>query len=355
MARCGLRGPSPITSRTPTSAPRSAQRHLCTNIGPVFRRRSTTALSSFHPESRAMNRSRGFTLAELAVAMAIIGLLLAGALIPFSTQIDVRNVADTQRAMESIREAITGFAQANGRLPCPADGSIAAGLANAGTEQFNGTSCTASFGVVPWATLGAPETDAWGRRFSYRVAPAFADNVSLTTWNTRLNAYTPPAGNLAQTVSSPTSPANQTPACDLTVAPTLSSFALCSLGDIAVFTRGSTTAAVPMGSALPAIIISHGKNGRGAWQTNGIRLNPIPTGNDEAANINGGNPTATPSGGYPSWAFYSRTPTPAASGCVDPAPGGPASSAPLCEFDDIVVMISSSTLIARMVAAGRLP
>src|SRR6266571_3893372 len=339
MARCGLRGPSPITSRTPTSAPRLAQRRLCTNIGPVFRPRSTTALSSFHPESRAMNPSRGFTLAELAVAVAIIGLLLAGALIPFSTQIDVRNTADTQRAMESVREAIIGFAQANGRLPCPADGSIAAGLANAGTEQLIGTSCTAFFGVVPWATLGAPETDAWGRRFSYRVSPVFAD-ISASTWAT----------------TTPPSPANQSLPCAPTPLPTPpTTFALCSLGDIAVFTRGSTTAAVPMGSALPAIIISHGKNGGGAWQTNGIRLNPIPTGNDEAANINGGNPTATPSGGYPSWAFYSRTPTPAASGCVDPIPGGPASSAPLCEFDDIVVVISSSTLIARMVAAGRLP
>jgi len=287
-----------------------------------------------------MNPSRGFTLAELAVAVAIIGLLLAGALIPFSTQIDVRNTADTQRAMESVREAIIGFAQANGRLPCPADGSIAAGLANAGTEQFNGTSCTASLGVVPWATLGAPETDAWGRRFSYRVSPAFADASTTSTWAT----------------ATPASPANQSQPCAPTPLPTApTTFALCSLGDIAVFTRGSTTAAVPMGSALPAIIISHGKNGGGAWQTNGIRLNPIPTGNDEAANINGGNPTATPSGGYPSWAFYSRTPTPAASGCVDPIPGGPASSAPLCEFDDIVVVISSSTLIARMVAAGRLP
>src|SRR6266705_5121804 len=134
MARCGLRGPSPITSRAPTSALCSAQRRLCTNIGPVFRRRSTTALSSFHPESHAMNRSRGLTLAELAVALAIIGLLLAGALIPFSTQIDVRNTADTQRAMESVREAIIGFAQANGRLPCPADGTIAAGGTNAGKE-----------------------------------------------------------------------------------------------------------------------------------------------------------------------------------------------------------------------------
>jgi len=142
--------------------------------------------------------------------------------------------------------------------------------------------------------------------------------------------------------------------CNLTTAPTLSSFALCTLGDIAVFTRGgSTTTAVPLGTALPAVFISHGKNGFGAWQTNGTRLNPIPTGNDEAANVNG-NTTATPSGGYSSWAFYSRTRAPAAAGCVDPVPGA-TNAAPACEFDDIVMMISSNALIARMVAAGRLP
>jgi len=50
--------------------------------------------------------------------LAIIALLIAGALIPLSTQMDVRNVADSRRSMESIREAIIGFAQANGRLPC---------------------------------------------------------------------------------------------------------------------------------------------------------------------------------------------------------------------------------------------
>src|SRR6267378_4530822 len=129
----------------------------------------------------SMNTHKGFSLVELAVALAVIALLLAGALIPLSTQIDVRNSADTQRSMESIREAIIGFAQTNGRLPCPADGSLAAGAAGAGIEQVSGNSCvtvnsascTAINGaaipcsVVPWATLGTPETDAWGRRFSY--------------------------------------------------------------------------------------------------------------------------------------------------------------------------------------------
>src|SRR5258708_25876733 len=90
-----------------------------------------------------MIRSRGFSLVELAVALAIIALLLAGALIPLSTQIDARNGADTQRSMEAIRAAIIRFAQANGRLPCPADGSLPAGALGAGTQQLSRNSCTA--------------------------------------------------------------------------------------------------------------------------------------------------------------------------------------------------------------------
>jgi len=293
-----------------------------------------------------MTRSKGFTLAELAVAVVILALLLFGAMVPFSAQVDIRSVADTRRTMDSIKEAIVGFALANGRLPCAADGSIPAGAANAGTEQFNLTSCVApfTFGVIPWVTLGVPETDAWGRRFSYRVSPVFADTTAAGTWST--TGPLPPGP----------SPGTQSPACapnPLPSAPT--SFALCSLGDIAVFTR--TTGAVPaapLGSALPAVFISHGKNGLGAWQSNGTRLPAPAAGTDEAANVNG-NTTATPSGGYASWAFYSRDPTPASVGCADPAPPPTTSGAPLCEFDDTVVMISSNALIARMVAAGRLP
>src|SRR3989441_3690608 len=99
-----------------------------------------------------MIRSKGFSLVELAVALAIIALLIAGALIPLSTQMDVRNVADTRRSMESMRDAIIGFAQANGRLPCPADGTVAAGVAGAGTEPVRGTGGPAAFGAVAWAT-----------------------------------------------------------------------------------------------------------------------------------------------------------------------------------------------------------
>src|SRR5712691_10357424 len=280
--------------------------------------RSMTGSWSFHPELGAMSRGKGFSLVELAVSLAIIALLLAGALIPLSAQIDVRNGADSQRSMESIRDAIIGFAQANARLPCPANGGTPAGTVDtttwatpvgAGAEQWdpNNTRCYIAFGVVPWTTLGVAETDAWGHRFSYRVSPAFADGNSASTWVSSTTLTNPPsAGN-----QSPTWPCSPIP---LPAAPT--SFALCTLGDIAVFTRGdSTTTAVPLGTALPAAFISHGKNGFGAWQTNGTRLNPIPAGNDEAANAFG-NVTATPSGGFANKTFYSRTRTPAAAGCV---------------------------------------
>jgi len=255
-----------------------------------------------------MNGRKGFSLVELAVALAIIALLLAGALIPLSTQMDVRNVADTQRAMESIRESIIGFAQVNGRLPCPADGTIAAGSANAGKEL-----CPNAFGVVPWATLGVPEVDGWGRRFSYWVTPIFTDAVATTF------------------------------GCTPVPQPTQSSFALCSQGVLTVNTRNeSSHVATALGLLLPAVIISHGKNGFGAYTVSGGARLAVPAGTDEALNATNAGST-----------FYGRTPTPNPSplACNDNPPGGSA----FCEFDDIVVMITSNTLIARMVAAGKLP
>ena len=323
-----------------------------------------------------MNRCKGFTLPELAIAFVIIALLLAGALVPLSTQLEVRNVADTRRIMDQVRDAIIGFAQANGRLPCPARGQTASGSLDtvtwglaiaAGAEQYDvmNKRCYTVLGVVPWSTLGVPETDAWGRRFTYRVSPAFADDpqsATLKTWSSTQSLAGPPALPPPQTVTNITSPQNQNPACDPSASPpTQSSFALCSLGDIAVFTRNESKSPLTptaIGAGLPAVFISHGRNGYGAWQPSGTRVlgandtdgDGVPDQNaDEAANVTGTS-TLTPTGGYLSYAFYSRNPTPFAGTCSDTTAAGP-----YCEFDDIIVMIPPSTLMARMISAGRLP
>lgn len=303
----------------------------------------------------------GFTLAELAIAMVIVGLLLASAFIPFSAQIELRAIADTQRTMEGIREALIGFAQANGRLPCPAIPGTATGavdattLEPAGVEDTNPYPATATavcrrtLGVIPWSTLGVPETDSWSRRFTYRVSPAYADFYDIAAaspWATATTTTPASAGN--QTAASPSLPCAPSPA-----PATPASFALCTVGDIAVFspteaTRTATpTAAIAQG--IPAVIVSHGKNGYGAYQTTGVQM-LLPVGTHELANVTG-TPAATPTSWFASYAYYSRNYSAYAGTCSDTV----ISSSPFCEFDDVLAWISPSTLVARMVSAGKLP
>jgi len=186
----------------------------------------------------------GFTLVELTIVMLIVSILLAGVLVPLSMQMETRRYADTKKTMALINEALMGFVLANGRLPCPASRTIADGSANAGTELLTGSACTSLAGVIPWATLNVPETDEWGGRFFYRVSSTFADAVAAATYG-----------------------------CTPSVNPTQSSFALCASGDMKI--QGRTTAKVAYDMTnftLPAVYISHGKNGYGAYGPQGTLL-----------------------------------------------------------------------------------
>ena len=251
-----------------------------------------TAYSKF-PE-----RASGFTLLELAVVMFILALLFSSLLVPLGTQVDQSNISATQKSLDDVKEALIGFALANGRLPCPADPTIATGLPTAGVERATCTGANVN-GVLPWTTLGVNETDAWGRRYTYRVTDFFADAISPPT----LGPSCPPP---------PPAPAQ-------------SSFALCSQGNITV-TDGSSNIA----TNIPAVVVSHGKDGYGAYTTSGTQLPTTGAGPDELENTNA---NAT---------FVSRpfTDNPAATGGA---------------FDDIVVWITPNILLNRMVAAGRLP
>lgn len=255
---------------------------------------------------------QGFTLIEIAIVLVIVGLLLGGLLMPLATQVEVQRRTETERTMEQIREAMIGFAIANGRLPCPADPAIATGTINAGNERNPAGPCTGGLlGVVPWVTLGVNELDAWGRRFTYRVTPSLADSDPTTV--------TPPPGCLQTTVNA--------------------SFALCSVGNMDI--RTGLAPAAFVATAIPAVIVSHGKNGRGAFLPTGTQMTcpavPIPPPvlppPEEVANAD--------CPGKPPTLFISRTPTTAT------APGG--------EFDDIITWIAPPTLMKSMVDAGRLP
>ena len=115
--------------------------------------------------------SKGFTLTELAIVLVIVALLIGGMLVPLSAQRDLQSTAETQKQLLEIKEALLGFAAANGRLPRPAT-SFADGAENPVLCAGNDATCT---GFIPWTTLGVKKTDAWNKMIRYSVTPAYAD------------------------------------------------------------------------------------------------------------------------------------------------------------------------------------
>ena len=251
-----------------------------------------------------MKRNRaGFTLVEMAIVLVIVGLLLGGLLMPLSAQVEQQRISETQKALEEIKEALLGFAIANGRLPCPAPAATATGAALAGLEPnpIAAGGCTNVAGVLPWATLGVSETDAWGNRYTYRVTREFTRTVPQTPFTSA--ACLPPMPN-----------------------PTLAAFALCSRGDMTLLSTGGGST---LSSTIPVVVISHGKNGNGAYNTQGSQL-LLGADTDEQDNQLTAAGTAVANN-----SFVSKTPTAA--------------------FDDIVIWLSPNILFNRMVTAGRLP
>jgi prepilin-type N-terminal cleavage/methylation domain-containing protein len=181
------------------------------------------------------SRHRGFSLVELAIVLVIVALLTGGLMLGISAQRNATENTDARRQLETIREALLGYAMANGRLPCPAPVDSTTGDAinppcdNAGQH-----------GVLPWKTLGLPETDPWGNHFTYTASSTFTK---------------------------------------LKLPEALASFTLADIGNANVkeSTGGSTIA-----SDLPAVVVSHGNRSAGAYQTSGAQL-PGATG-DEAEN-----------------------------------------------------------------------
>jgi prepilin-type N-terminal cleavage/methylation domain-containing protein len=236
--------------------------------------------------------ARGFSLIEMAVVLFVVTLLIGSLLVPLATQVEQRQISETQKALEEIREALLGFAVANGYLPCP-DKTVGggAGIANDGVEDWSGAACVApNEGNVPWVTLGVGGSDPWGNRFRYQVSALYAQ---------RPNTFT------------------------------LSSAAAIQVCTVAACTPANTqlTSASPNGAV--AVIISLGKNGFGAINAVTGTANPAPFSPDENQNLSGPN------------TFVSRNMTTAGTA--------------VGEFDDIVIWLSKHTLFNRMVAAGKLP
>lgn len=244
--------------------------------------------------------SSGFTLIEMAMVLMIVALVLGGLLPTISSQIEQKQINDTRRQLDEIKEALIGYAVAYGRLPCPAT-TTSNGLEN----PVGGGNCSNFYnGYVPAATLGLNGTvnnqglivDSWGNPIRY-AATAW----SKTTPNVN-NVFTSMNGMSTVGITSLT--------------PTLLVCATASSSNNSCSVANSTLTS----NGVPAIIFSTGKNGGGT-----------PLGTDELSNaLSSNNPI-----------FVSHLYT--SSGSTNG------------EFDDIVTWLSTNVLLNRMIAAGQLP
>ncbi|WP_051304792.1 prepilin-type N-terminal cleavage/methylation domain-containing protein [Chitinilyticum litopenaei] len=233
-------------------------------------------------------RHGGFTLVEMAVVLLVAGLLLGMALGPLTAQLEARRHAETRAALAQAQEALTGYLLINKRLPCPADPALAdtqgaAGLEDGGRDALG--QCARLEGALPWLELGVPQLDGWGRRFTYRLSPAFSRQSGALACGSAAHAQP----------------------C----------FALTSAGVLTV----RRVAGANLATSLPAVLLSHGANGAGAWQADGSQL-PGAQG-DELENADGDT------------LFVGRN-----------ADEG---------FDDLVVWLATPPLMSRLVSSGALP
>jgi prepilin-type N-terminal cleavage/methylation domain-containing protein len=250
------------------------------------------------------SRARGFTLIEIAVSLFILTLVLGALLAPLATQTEERQVREVERTMNEMLEALIGFAlsQASPRLPCPDRTSGGAGTANDtandGIEDYNtGTGiCAVEDGNLPWVTLGVSAWDLWGNRYRYLATAAFTNRSPATTMTLTS------AGTIKVCTGAP-------------------SDAVCTVGG---------TANSYVADNVPAVIISHGKNGYGAMNaSSNTQISTTGASSHELENAGGS---------YP-YSVVSRTRTDSGSAA----------------FDDIVVWLSPNVLFSRLVAANKLP
>ena len=185
------------------------------------------------------NRSRGFTLVEIAVVMVLIGIVMTMGLKMVVSTLENASFSETKSKQERIKLALLGYLRTNGRLPCPdnsvGDTTVATGIE---TSPCN-TAAADGYGVVPWQTLGISRDsviDGWGNYFTYRVA----NGMTLKNWTAKTDAAT-----------------------HLTVNELKTPTAALLIQEL----DAAGTALSPTIANAVVVILSHGKNGFGAKTT----------------------------------------------------------------------------------------
>jgi prepilin-type N-terminal cleavage/methylation domain-containing protein len=285
-----------------------------------------------------MNSSKGFTLAEMAIVIFITGLMLsAAASITVPIMHKARRI-ETEQKLANIARALDNYAAQNLRVPCPAVPDIKSKNPPFGFEAGSGPSgnivpadCGTDpakwEGVIPYRTLNIPVDwirDSGGYYITYAISPAFSQDVGRTDLPVHSRCRTadwfmageiydktikdPKTGNPAQNVLLPRSERKARFCCsgallgtdlviqDVNKQPQLAvlrqtspaSYRLANIIFPDPFVPDTQVPANDRAIAPVYLLVSHGRNGYGAWTGTGKTRFPITGATPAAAeNANG--------------------------------------------------------------------
>ena len=207
------------------------------------------------------HRHSGYTLIELSITVLVISLILAGVITIQNQKIRVEQREIIERKLDLISKVLYNYRLLNSRLPCPGNASLAlsdddfgvaadgaSGACNLGatiSSNINSSGNDVFGGSVPVRTLGLPDDvgfDPWGNQFTYyldknaNVTDAFngEDGTNSLADTNKLNVQDESGATLAEDVL--------------------------------------------------AVVLSHGSNGHGGYNSAGMRVNAGSTNLAEQGN-----------------------------------------------------------------------
>jgi len=288
----------------------------------------------------------GFTLVEIAIVLLIVTILLGYTVALFPRQQQLKQYRALDRQMDEVIEAVIGFAQINGRLPCPAIPN------SVGVEDYDtagDTGCNNYGGFVPVNTLGLNGRrnedslllDPWGNPYRYYVTDVdFPDSGTVGNSDFTAPGEIRAIGLVDSDGDSYIDLDGRYLICN---DPGAAADNECADADNQVFGRFTDGGGAPEDdryAGAPFVLLSQGKNWNeaaaagdelensgGSGTTSGLGLTVGPSGMDYVIKDIGSDETT----------FVHR-------------PGGFAD-----DYDDVVRWVSPNILFSRMIQAGQLP
>jgi prepilin-type N-terminal cleavage/methylation domain-containing protein len=274
-----------------------------------------------------IKKEPGFTLIEMAVVLVIVGILVGGFIGSFAQRIETTKRENTKKQLEDIKMAFLGFVSAEGRLPCPALASVAAG--EEGEEQpVGGGVCSSLHGFVPGKTLGISGT--------YNQ-----DNLLIDSWNSPIR-YSVTGANSNAFTKAPEPDGikgiwNNTLHVEYPLNPDL---IICGGDSESETDCTGTPPPYKIVDTAPFIILSLGEDGNDF-------ITDIAPGSDQGENAGEATVTANAAGENLAYTVGSNPVFVSKSySSVDSTAG---------KFDDLILWVSPYVLYSRMIEAGQLP